>query len=73
MNVKLTAGALLLASQITSAWASPVENAPEPTVGVAAFLKALNSGGGKPIETLTPKEARAVLTGAQQGAALPPA
>jgi len=73
MNVKLTAGALLLASQITSAWASPVENAPEPTVGVAAFLKALNSGGGKPIETLTPKEARAVLTGAQQGATLPPA
>jgi len=73
MKVKLTAGALLLASQMTSAWASPAENAPEPTVGVAAFLHALNSSGGKPIETLSPKEARAVLTGAQKGATLPPA
>lgn len=73
MNVKLTAGALLLASQIASAWASPAENLPQPTAGVAAFLKALNSSGGKPIETLAPVEARAVLTGAQQGALLPPA
>lgn len=29
------------------------------------FLNALNSGGGKPIEQMTPSEARAVLTGAQ--------
>ena len=29
------------------------------------FLKALNSAGGKPMEQLTPVEARAVLTGAQ--------
>ena len=27
-----------------------------------AFLDALNSGGGKPMEQLTPKDARAVLT-----------
>lgn len=30
-----------------------------------AFLNALNSGGGKPIESLSPKDARAVLSGAQ--------
>ena len=28
---------------------------------IREFLKALNSGGGKPIETLTPAEARKVL------------
>lgn len=33
---------------------------------VKTFLKALNSGGGKPIEQLSPKEARAVLSGAQE-------
>ena len=73
MNVKLTAGVLLLASQMTSAWASPAENAPAPTAGVASFLNALNGSGGKPMETLSPAEARAVLTGAQKGAVLPPA
>lgn len=30
-----------------------------------AFLTALNTGGGKPMETMTPAEARAVLEGAQ--------
>lgn len=33
---------------------------------VKAFLNVLNSGGGKPIEELSPEEARAVLTGAQE-------
>lgn len=32
---------------------------------VRAFLKALNSGGGKPMEQMTPAEARQVLVGAQ--------
>lgn len=32
---------------------------------IRAFLKVLNSGKGKPIEQLSPKEGRAVLTGAQ--------
>ena len=73
MKVKITAGALLLASQMTSAWADSAENVPQPTAGVATFLNALNSSGGKPMETLSPKEARAVLTGAQKGAPLPPA
>jgi acetyl esterase/lipase/pimeloyl-ACP methyl ester carboxylesterase len=33
---------------------------------VKAFLQVLNSGKGKPIEELSPKDARAVLTGAQE-------
>ncbi|MFK3875090.1 alpha/beta hydrolase [Pantoea agglomerans] len=73
MKMKLIASALLLASQISTAFAAPTENSPQPTAGVAAFLKALNSGSGKPIEQLSVKDARAVLTGAQKGAELPPA
>jgi acetyl esterase/lipase len=33
---------------------------------IKAFLKVLNSGNGKPLEELSPKDARAVLTGAQE-------
>ena len=73
MKMKLIASALLLASQMSTAFAAPTENSPQPTAGVAAFLKALNSGNGKPIEQLPVKDARAVLTGAQKGAELPPA
>lgn len=73
MKMKLIASALLLASQMSTAFAAPSENSPQPTAGVAAFLKALNSGNGKPIEQLSVKDARAVLTGAQKGAELPPA
>lgn len=73
MKMKLIASAFLLSSQISSAFAAPTENSPQPTVGVAAFLKALNSGTGKPIEQLSVNDARAVLTGAQKGAELPPA
>ena len=40
---------------------------------VQSFLDALASGGGKPIETLSPVDARAVLVSAQQGAKLPAA
>ncbi|MBD8116261.1 alpha/beta hydrolase [Pantoea agglomerans] len=73
MKMKLIASALLLASQMSTAFAAPTENSPQTTAGVAAFLKALNSGSGKPIEQLSVKDARAVLTGAQKGAELPPA
>lgn len=73
MKMKLIASALLLASQMSTAFAAPTENSPQPTAGVAAFLKALNSGSGKPIEQLSVKDARTVLTGAQKGAELPPA
>ena len=37
------------------------------------FLEALAKGGGKPLETMAPSEARQVLAGAQAGAKLPPA
>jgi acetyl esterase len=39
----------------------------------ATFLNALAQGGGTPLEQLSPKDARAVLTGAQAGAKLPAA
>lgn len=37
------------------------------------FLDALAAGGGQPLETLAPEQARAVLSGAQAGARLPAA
>jgi hypothetical protein len=42
----------------------PAEN-PKVEHRIREFLKALNSGGGKPIEALTPAEARKVLMDAQ--------
>jgi acetyl esterase len=42
----------------------PAEN-PKVEHRIREFLKALTSGGGKPIETLTPAEARKVLVDAQ--------
>jgi acetyl esterase len=36
--------------------------------GVRGFLQALAAAGGRPLETLSPEDARAVLTGAQAGA-----
>ncbi|MFZ6047695.1 alpha/beta hydrolase [Pseudomonas sp. CR3202] len=55
----------LLALSIGNAFAdSGVEH------NTQAFLDALNSGSGKPIEQLSPKDARAVLTGAQAGVKL---
>src|SRR5215471_18944846 len=43
---------------------NPAQN-PKVEHRVREFLKALDSGGGKPIETLTPPEARKVLVDAQ--------
>src|SRR6476660_4132363 len=44
-----------------------INTAKNPTVEhrIREFLKALNSGGGKPMETMTPAEARKVLVDAQ--------
>ena len=42
----------------------PAEN-PKVERHVRAFLKALNSSGGKPLETMSPADARQVLVGAQ--------
>jgi acetyl esterase len=39
---------------------------PAIEVQTKAFLKALNTSGGKPMETMTPTEARGVLEGAQK-------
>ncbi|WP_218511015.1 alpha/beta hydrolase [Variovorax sp. dw_308] len=64
----LTASVLALASTLSLAAGSPgVER------NVQAFLDTLAKGGGKPIETLSPADARQVLVGAQKGAKLPPA
>ncbi|WLI31137.1 alpha/beta hydrolase [Pseudomonas rhodesiae] len=56
----------LLALSIGSAFAATGE----VEHNTQAFLDALNAGTGKPIEQLTPKDARAVLTGAQAGVKL---
>jgi acetyl esterase/lipase len=42
------------------------ENDPQIFTEVREFLKALNAGGGKPMEQMSPTEARQVLVGAQQ-------
>src|SRR5499427_1229875 len=43
---------------------NPAQN-PKVEHRIREFLKALNSSGGKPMETLTPAEARKVLVDAQ--------
>ncbi|MFJ4390863.1 alpha/beta hydrolase fold domain-containing protein [Pseudomonas soli] len=58
----LTAGLLALA--VNSAFAAGSPGVEHTTQG---FLDALAAGGGKPLETLAPKDARAVLSGAQAG------
>ncbi|RBL67672.1 alpha/beta hydrolase, partial [Pseudomonas sp. MWU13-2625] len=54
----------LLAFSIQSAFAGDVEH------NTQAFLDVLNAGTGKPMEQMTPAEARAVLVGAQSGVKL---
>ncbi len=44
----------------------PGEKDPRILVQIREFLNALNNSGGKPLETLTPKEARQVLVDAQK-------
>lgn len=73
MNTKKTAIATMLLASTLSVSAAEPGKQPAPTAGVAKFLQALNSGGGKPIEQLSPAEARSVLAGAQKGVSLPPA
>jgi len=54
----------LLALSVHSAFAGDVEH------NTQAFLDVLNAGTGKPMEQMTPKDARAVLVGAQSGVKL---
>jgi acetyl esterase/lipase len=63
-------GLTVIALGINSAFAAGGPGVEQHTQG---FLNALAQGGGKPLEQLSPKDARAVLTGAQAGAKLPAA
>jgi acetyl esterase/lipase len=45
---------------------NPAAQDPNISKDIRVFLNALNSGNGKPLETLAPKDARLVLVGAQQ-------
>jgi len=58
-----------------SAGAAMAAGSPGVEHQTQAFLNALAAGGGKPLESLAPADARAVLVGAQAGpkVALPPA
>ncbi len=59
-----------LALSIGHAFAAESPAVEQQTQG---FLNALAAGGGQPLETLAPKDARAVLSGTQAGAKLPAA
>jgi len=59
-------GLALVAASSASAQSVDPSIDPQIDTHVRAFLKALNAGGGKPMEQMTPTEARAVLTGAQR-------
>ncbi|PMY65709.1 MULTISPECIES: alpha/beta hydrolase [Pseudomonas] len=61
---KVLTGSLLALSINTAFAEGGVEH------NTQAFLDALNAGNGKPMEQMTPKEARAVLVGAQAGVKL---
>ncbi|ERK09454.1 Lipase [Pantoea sp. AS-PWVM4] len=63
----------LLAIALGAVSVSSMAGEPQPERHVQAFLNALNSSGGKPIEQLSPHDARQVLIGAQKGAVLPAA
>ena len=63
MNIlNKTLGATLLALSVGNAFAAGSPGVEHTT---QAFLEALEQGGGKPLEQLAPKDARAILTGAQ--------
>lgn len=65
----LKTGVALVALTITSAVFANI-GGPGVEHHTQAFLDALHSGSGKPLEQLSPSEARAVLVGAQAGAKL---
>ena len=63
MNFKKMFAALVLTAFINSAFAGM----PGVEHNTQGFLDVLAAGGGKPLELMTPKDARAVLVGAQAG------
>ena len=62
MTIKTIAASSLLALAIGNAFAA---GSPGEEHHTQAFLEALEAGGGKPLESLDPQDARAVLVGAQ--------
>ena len=64
MNIKQGLSIAVLALAVNSAFAA---GSPGVERNTQDFLNALAAGGGKPLEQLSPKEARAVLVGAQAG------
>lgn len=64
--------AALLGINRATAQTSPVDYATDPKIEshTKAFLRALNSTGGKPLEQLPPVDARAVLVNAQKSVAV---
>src|SRR3989344_8451294 len=62
MNLQKTLIAAAMPLSFNAAFAAGSPGVEQDT---QAFLQALEAGGGKPLEQMTPKDARAVLTGAQ--------
>nr|MBA2815058.1 hypothetical protein [Candidatus Pantoea persica] len=69
MNIK----SVLLTAAIAAVSAKSFADASQPERHVQGFLNALNGAGGKPIEQLSPQDARQVMIDAQKGAKLPAA
>lgn len=64
MNIKQSLSIATLVLAVNSAFAAGSPGVERTTQG---FLDALAAGGGKPLEQMTPKDARGVLVGAQAG------
>ena len=63
---------LFIMTTTSFAQTKPIDPNSDPNLETRtrAFLKALNSGGGKPMETMSPADARKVLEGAQTSVAV---
>lgn len=64
-NVSTLLSGAVLAVAIGNAFAA---GSPGVEHNTQAFLQALEAGGGQPLESLSPQDARAVLVGAQASA-----
>lgn len=67
IKAALLLGALAIGTELKAQSSDPATD-PQIESNTKAFLNVLNSGKGKPIETLSPADARAVLSGAQSSA-----
>jgi len=67
MAALLIAGSLATGNEVPAQSIDPAKD-PNIEIQTRSFLEKLNSAGGKPMESLTPVEARAVLEGAQKSA-----